>query len=238
MLTMNTEANNINNNNQFFMENGSNFLPNMENCHYFTNENAHKNNIDNATSHSNATNNNPMLLNLNANNGSAENYEPSNNANGNSRHANGTNSIGDTENTNNTNSNNNNNNSNNNINNNKRWNENMLSVQSQQLSNGATSMSGTINGRIPTTSVTSLPTQSQALWNAFHNSRNPWHFNGIPNCYQRLYNTNPVPIPTVNTTSSTTAQNQYPYYHHHSLHHLEHIDPRAMPVYAQNQQGS
>lgn len=209
------------NNNQFFMENGSNFIPNMENCHYYPNDANASNIVGNATSHTNANNNNSMLMNLNGND------EATNNGSQSNRHVNVITAIGETE--------------------NNRWNENMLSMQSQQLSNdnGATSMSGSathVNGRIPTihsslATASVSPLQTQAIWNAFHNPRNPWHFNGIPNCYQRLYNANPMHMPSVNTTSTTNAQNHYPYYHHSSLHHLDHIDPRAMPVYAQNQQG-
>lgn len=87
------------------------------------------------------------------------------------------------------------------------------------------------NATIATTPIPLLPPsqQSNALWNAFHNSRNPWHFNGIPSCYQRLYSEN---------SNVTAAQTHSPYHHHHHHHHLqphiEHNSMKSTPTFAQN----
>lgn len=197
------------------MENGSHFLPSMENCHYFSGDAAPSNNS--ATSHSNASNS-QMLSSLNASHGAAID-EPSNNSA--IRHVNVISAISELE--------------------SGRWNGSLLPVQTQQLPTGSSAMSASAhaNGRIPSAhstlaaaSISPLPPQSQALWNAFHNSRNPWHFNGIPNCYQRLYNPNAVTAPPANAASAA-AHNHYPYYHHPA----DHVDHRAGPVYAQNPQG-
>lgn len=82
-------------------------------------------------------------------------------------------------------------------------------------------------GQISSIAPTPPPAQhSNALWSAFHGSRNPWHFNGIPGYYQRLYSDN---------SNVADAQTHHPYHHHH--HHLQHIDHNVMKsasTYAQS----
>lgn len=115
-----------------------------------------------------------------------------------------------------------------------RWNETSQMTHSHE--NGNASHHANNNDRIQNSygqiSTTPAPPpsaqQSNALWTAFHNSRNPWHFNGIPSCYQRLYSEN---------SNGADAQTHYPYHHHHHHHHLQHIDHNVMKSasnYAQN----
>lgn len=116
-----------------------------------------------------------------------------------------------------------------------RWNDTSQMTHSHANGNASTNAHTHNDDRIQNayghiSSVAPTPPPAQhpnALWQ-FDGSRNPWHFNGIPGCYQRLYS---------DSSNVADAQTHYPYHHHHRHHHLQHIDHNVMKsasTYAQS----
>lgn len=85
--------------------------------------------------------------------------------------------------------------------------------------------------------ITAAQTPDTIL-NAFQHSRNPLHFNGISNCYQRIYNESTPHVPSSYSPQLITTQAQnlahYPHYHQRPSRFIQFND--QIMAYSQQEQ--